>query len=184
MPAASRVRFRVRVFPTLTVDFVDDLAQALLVRQREFEKLNQAAQFRRNGDRRRGDDDGAPVGGKFLSHIAQPADYDRIVHVAMKVFEHKCRFERHRLQVAERLGGFLAVVEGLGAGIWIVSGAAGREDGSIPGPVRPRRCRNGPVRWQCSTRKWPDSARSRPPAPGAPPASLPRFPSPQWAWKS
>ena len=33
----------------------------------------------------------------------------------MKIFEHERRLERHRLQIAERLRGFLAVVERLGA---------------------------------------------------------------------
>ena len=45
-PAASSVRFRVRVFPTLHHHFVDDLAQAQFVRQRQFQELDQAAQFR------------------------------------------------------------------------------------------------------------------------------------------
>ena len=55
--------------------------------------------------------------GKFLPDVSQPAHHNRIVHVTMKVFENKCRFERHRLQIAERLGRFLAVVERLGAGL-------------------------------------------------------------------
>ena len=105
-----------RVFPTLHAHFVDDLTQAQFVRQRKLQEFDQAAQFRRNRDRRRGDDDGAPVGGELLSYVAQPAHHDRVVHVTMKIFENEGRFERHRLQIAERLGGFLAVVEGLGAG--------------------------------------------------------------------
>src|ERR1700730_3976035 len=80
----SIVRRNVSVFPTLTVTLIDDLTQALLVRQREFQKLDQAAQFRRDRNRRRSDDDCAPVGGEFLSHFSQPAHHDRIVHVAVK----------------------------------------------------------------------------------------------------
>ena len=175
--------------PYSDAHFVDDLAQTLLVRQGQFEELDQAAQLRRNRDRRRSDDDGATVGGELLPHVAQPPDHDRVVHVAMKVFENECRFERHRLQVAERLGWFLAVVERLGAGIvWIVPRGARpcplTKLGSVPGPILQRHCHSEPARWRCSTRKWPDSARSRRPAPGEPRASLPRFPSRRWAWRS
>ena len=71
---------------------VDDLAQTLLVRQREFEELDQAAQFRRDRDRRRGDDDRAAIGGKLLPYIPQAAHHHRVIHVAMKILEHECRF--------------------------------------------------------------------------------------------
>ena len=46
----------------------------------------------------------------------------------MKILEHECRFQRHCLQVAERLGGLLAVVEPLGPR-QIVTRAAGGKTG-------------------------------------------------------
>ena len=38
-------------------------------------------------------DDGAPVGGEFLPYVTQPPDYDRIVHVTMKIFENERRLK-------------------------------------------------------------------------------------------
>ena len=44
-PVASSVRFRVWVFDYPECHFFDDLAQALLIGQREIEILDQAAEF-------------------------------------------------------------------------------------------------------------------------------------------
>ena len=79
-----------------------------------------------NCDGRCGDDHRAAIGRKFLPYVPQPAHHDRIVHVTVKVFQDKCSLDRHRLQIAERLGWFLAVVERLCASLIMAQGSSGK----------------------------------------------------------
>ena len=63
------------------------------------------------------------VGGEFLAYVAQTAHDDRVIHVAMEIFEHEDGFDGQSLQVRERLHRIGGVVHrrfrggaGIGAG--------------------------------------------------------------------
>ncbi len=79
-----------------------------------------------------------------MSHVAQPPDDYRIFHVAMKVFEDERRFQRHRFQVAERLGRFFAVVQRLGTDVIriVPSGVGDVSVGAVPTGQDPGRFRD------------------------------------------
>jgi len=90
-------------------------------------------------------------------------DHDRVFHVPMEILENEGGFERHGLQVTERLSRLFAVIEALGTGIvGIVSAGAGLGRSPVRGPTLQHRCRSGPARSRCSTRRWPDSGTNTP----------------------
>ena len=111
---------------------VNDFVQALAIGQGQIEILHQRCQFGGHSYLGSGDDHGAAVGGKLLADIAQAAHDDRIVHVAMKVFEDKDGFDRHRFHVGQSLHGFARVVYGGRGGGACVGSYGGRHGASEP----------------------------------------------------
>ena len=89
---------------------MNHLVQTLAIWQREIEILDQSCELRWHPYFWSSDDHRAPVGGKLLAYIPQPADNHGIIHMTVKILEDEHRLDRHRLHICQRLHGLARVV--------------------------------------------------------------------------
>jgi hypothetical protein len=85
--------------------------------RRQIEKFDETDQLGRHFNGGRREHQSAPVSGELLPYIPQPAHHDRVVHVAMEVFQDEDSFDAHALEIRQRLNRVGGVIHGtLGAG--------------------------------------------------------------------
>ena len=107
------------------IGVVDDLGQAVTIGEWEIEVLDQRGEFGRHGELGRRDDDRTAIGGELLAYVAETADDDGVVHVAVKIFQDDYGFDCHRLHVGEGLHGFARVVNSGACGCGRAFGSQG-----------------------------------------------------------